>query len=114
MRSAIDGIIAFGLLISGIAYALGQFFGSRKKGLSESLNTALSEIEAQKQKSERLEEELTRQRKELEYLKSENESLKKLLREVGPADYQKIIDAITSAFEILKESILEEIKKVRE
>src|SRR4030065_486848 len=76
-------ILAAGLILGGIGYALGTFSTSRRKGVGESLRTALDEVEAMKLRADRLENEVADLRKAIddnhkviEKLRKENEILR--------------------------------------
>lgn len=71
-----SGALAFGAVLGGVGYAVGQFFSSRRKGLADTLATSLSEIDLLSRVVHRLEAEMHIQATELGALKAENATLR--------------------------------------
>lgn len=72
-------------VLGGIGYAIGQFISARRKGLAESLQTAVAEIAVLNGVVTRLEQELHRQADELARVKAENTTLRSVVTGVTPS-----------------------------
>ena len=72
-------LVAVGIVIGGIGYAVGQFLAQRAKGHSDALNVALKEIEALRVRAERQDAEMRQMHLEMAALRAENESFRSLL-----------------------------------
>ena len=83
-------MLGAGAALGGIGYALGQFVSSRRKGISDSLDIALQEVEAIKLRALRYEEELKELRAELDTMRTENKTLRDLL--VGGAPFVNTLE----------------------
>lgn len=105
----LNTIIGAGAILGGIGYAVGQFLSSRRKGVADSLATALNEITALNQRADRLEEQLTDQSAEVTNLKQENMLLRSLV-----TGGQPILDEIDRRAEELKEFARAEHEKTRQ
>ena len=76
---ALDTIMAVGLVLGGIGYAVGQFTAQRRKGTAEALHVALDEIAALRVRTERQESELMLVKGDLAAVRAENDTLRSLL-----------------------------------
>jgi hypothetical protein len=72
-------IIAFGLIIGGVGYGVGQWVSQKGRGHSDALEVALREIEALRVRSERQDQEMKNMHQELAMLRAENESFRSVL-----------------------------------
>jgi cell shape-determining protein MreC len=91
-------ILNVGLIVGGIAYAVGQVISSRKRGQSDALALALQEIEVIRGKADRMDKELTVLQAQVHSLEKENATLRQLLVTRNDLD-EKLITRVTEAFE---------------
>lgn len=101
-------VLSTGAVLGGIGYAVGQFISARRKGIADSLGTALDEIEVIKARAARLETELFKQAQEMGELKGENATLRSVL-----GGGSAVIEALTSAKRELEVYIVAEHEKTR-
>jgi archaellum component FlaC len=101
-------VLGVGVVLGGIGYAVGQFFSARRKGVSDSLATALNEISALNSRAERLEKLAASQASEMANLKSENALLRNLV-----TGGQPVIDEVDKRAAELKEFARKEHEKTR-
>lgn len=91
MSGFIALVTAVGLVLSGVGYSLGVFLSSRRKGVADSLETALNEVTAMRLRADRLaeelanlrkqhDEELTALRRRMAILEAENNTLRETLQ----------------------------------
>lgn len=66
-------------ILGGIAFAIGQFLSARRKGLQESLSTAVAEIAVLNGKLSRLEGEMRAMHEEMSKLRQENRTLRSVI-----------------------------------
>jgi len=74
-----DTVLTIGIIVGGIAYAIGQIITSRRKGQSDALSIALQEVEAIRIKADRLDRELVAVQAEVHALQKENATLRDLI-----------------------------------
>jgi hypothetical protein len=72
-------ILVIGVIVAGTGYALGQFFSARRRGMGDSLDVAMHEIEALRVRDERRRVEVEELRSEVGMLRAENDSFRSLL-----------------------------------
>lgn len=101
-----------GIILGGVGYAAGQFFSSRRRAVSDSLKTALDEVEANKLRAGRLAEVAAEKSSELAEVKLENQSLRSILVS-GGAVSQDIVAAIDRSLEETKVFVHAEHEKTR-
>lgn len=114
MNNWLTGALTAGAILGGIGYAIGQLFSSRRKGISDSLETAISEISILRGKDERRELEMHDLRGELVKMRAENQILKDLL--VGGAPFinaleQSVQEAVGKHTALILEAIHNEFEK---
>ena len=107
-ETVLDQAVTIGLIASGVGYAIGQLFRSRRQALSDSLATALDEVSAIRIKVERLEAEINRQNGIIDKLQKEKQVLRSLT--MGEKVPQVLIDGMKPMFEDVVSRISEEIK----
>lgn len=105
---ALSLVLGAGAILGGIGYAVGQFLSSRRKGVSDSLATALNEIAALNTRATRLESLLSDQAAELAAVKQENALLRTLVTGGEP-----VIAEIDKRAHELKEFARAEHEKTR-
>lgn len=94
-----------GALVGGLGYAAGQFVSSRRRALSDSLSTALNEVTAYQNKTNRLESELSEVKTEMQQLRNANQVLQQSIASgvhIAPA-----IEAAMSAIRVELATIAE-------
>lgn len=106
----LNSVLAIGAITGGIAYAIGQYVSSRKRGVGDALGIALAEVEAMKGKTERLEKEMVALQAEIHGLKTENATLRDLVK-TGGLDSSTILSTIEKAFGNQTERIIQELRK---
>lgn len=79
MSAPLDSILGIGAIVGGFGYAAGSFLTSRRRGIGESLQTALGEIQAERSRGDRLESEMHRMAQDMAELRAENVTLRNLL-----------------------------------
>lgn len=79
LNDIISAALGVGALFGGIGYAVGQFLSSRRRGVADSLATALDEVKAISLRADRFEDELHRQAQDMAELRAENVTLRSLL-----------------------------------
>lgn len=105
----VNTALGAGALLGGVGYALGQFVSSRRKGLGDSLKTALDEIEVERVARERLARLAVEKADELAATKLENSTLRSALSTQGGKELAgAIIDHLTASTAELKKFIHEE------
>lgn len=97
-----------GAILGGVGYALGQFISARRKGVADSLATALDEIRIARDRIARLEAEMHHQAEETAALRAENAILRGLVSGAAP-----ILEAIEKARTEMEELIRAEHEKTR-
>jgi len=111
----VNTALGAGALMGGVGYAIGQFFSSRRRGLSETLKTALDEIEAEKLAKERAAKTAMEKADELAATKLEVSALRNALTQGGgEALTAEIIKAIGASTREIKALLREEHAKLRE
>ena len=75
----LNTLLIIGVILGGIGYAVGQFASQRRKGQSDALQVALSEIDALRVRAERQQDELTKLREDVARLHAENVTLREVL-----------------------------------
>ena len=80
---AVDGLLNYvliaGVILAGIGYAFGQFWSARRRGVDDSLDVAMHEIEALRVRDDRRRRELDELRQEVAMLRAENDSFRSVL-----------------------------------
>lgn len=72
-------LLTAGAVTGGVGYAIGQFFSSRRKGVQDSLKTALDEVDVAKVRADRLAILASEKADELAAVRMENQTLKDVL-----------------------------------
>lgn len=104
--------LGFGALVGGIGYAVGQYFSSRRRGVSDSLKTALDEVEVGKVRGDRLSILLAEKTDELSQAKMENHTLRTTLTS-GAAVAPAILEALNAALTDAKKFAHDEHERTR-
>lgn len=99
-------------MLGGIGYAIGQFFSSRRKGISDSLRTALDEVAAEKLARERLAVLAQEKATDLATAKAEVVTLRNALSS-GAKAAPEIIKAINDSMQLVMKVVREEQEKTR-
>jgi hypothetical protein len=106
-----------GALLGGIGYAAGQFVSSRRRALSDSLNTALNELTAMKTRADRLDEEVQVLRAEVEQLRQANALLRQAIAtgdHIAPAIEAAFKNIVTDVANVASKEHAETRKLIRE
>lgn len=108
----INTAIGIGVLLGGVGYAVGQFYGSRSKGQSDALDTALNEIAAEKIAKERLALIATEKTADLGAARAEVVTLRAVLAS-GATAAPEIIEKIDQALAACTRVMIAEQEKTR-
>lgn len=80
MDSLLQIVLAIGVIVGGLGYAVGQFMSQRRKGGSDALTTAIEEVQAIRIRTDRLEREVGELQEANLRLASENKTMRELLQ----------------------------------